>query len=222
MKKGFFVTQNFGCLDFVAVVWHSFNLVLNKLFISKTKEEVIVTFIHIVFQMPFFKIKRSLLCASGNLFALHVLSKMKYLKKHTSIKLLVLFVVLHCVFAASNTKSPKSTREYHNEESSVFVYDNIFGPRLLAVSANMVKKFATWFFVHPDPYEGIEKQDNGDLHWIAPLSPKSFAESKIWKALKKGLEGAGIFEGKKLHPYDVEGTMLLRGFSPAVCKGKQK
>ena len=117
------------------------------------------------------------------------------------------------------TESPKPTRKYQSGPSSAFVYDNILGKKLLRVSAEMVRMHATWFFVHPDPYEGIQSRENGDLHWIAPFSPKGFAASRIWKGLQKGLDGAGIFDGKALFPYDVEGIMLLRGFSPAVYRG---
>jgi len=118
------------------------------------------------------------------------------------------------------TEPLKPTRSYHHGASSVFAYDNVLGKNLLRASSNLVKMHATWFFVHPDPYEGIQNQNNGDLHWIAPFSPKAFAESRIWKGLQKGLSGAGIFDGKELYPYNIEGVMLLRGFSPAVYKGK--
>ena len=117
------------------------------------------------------------------------------------------------------TESPRPTRMYQSGASSAFVYDNILGKKLLRVSAETVRMHATWFFVHPDPYEGIQSRENGDLHWIAPFSPKSFAASRIWKGLQKGLDGTGIFDGKTLFPYDVEGIMLLRGFSPAVYRG---
>lgn len=113
----------------------------------------------------------------------------------------------------------KPTKVYHDKEASVFVYDNVLGKRLLSASSELVRRFATWFFVHPDAHEGVENRNNGGLDWIAPFSPKQFSKSKIWHGLRRGLKRTGIFDGRKLYPYDVEGVMLLRGLSPSLYKG---
>ena len=129
------------------------------------------------------------------------------------------FCIISCHVGtyAAQQEPPNPTKKYQSGESSVFVYDNILGKKLIRVSSEMVKKYATWYFVYPDPYEGIKDRENGDLHWVAPFSPKGFAKSRIWNGLRKGLDG--IFNNKKLYPYEVNGVMLMRGFSPAVYKG---
>eukprot|EP00112_Aurelia_sp_Birch-Aquarium-sp1_P014526 Seg3144.1 transcript_id=Seg3144.1/GoldUCD/mRNA.D3Y31 product="hypothetical protein" protein_id=Seg3144.1/GoldUCD/D3Y31 len=111
------------------------------------------------------------------------------------------------------------TRVFKDGESSVHTFDNVLGKRLLGTIAQVVKRHLTWQFVHPDAYAGIGRRDNGDLHWCAPMSPKNFAKSLIWRGLKKGLRGTGMLDGRDFYPYDIQGIMLLRGFSPVVYHG---
>ena len=119
----------------------------------------------------------------------------------------------------SNKDPLLPTRVYKDGNSSVYTFDDVIGIRLLRTTAQLVREHLTWQFIHPDPYAGIGKRDNGDLHWCAPMSPKNFAKSLIWKGLKRGLRGTGILDGREFYPYDINGIMLLRGFSPVVYHG---
>lgn len=116
-------------------------------------------------------------------------------------------------------KKMEPTRLYQSGESKVLVFDNVLGEKMLSATNQYVTAYATWFFVHQDPHEGFQRRDNGDLDWVAPFSPKSFSESRLWNTLKKKLLGTGVFDGRNLYPFDVEGVMLLRGLSPTVYKG---
>ncbi|XP_065061624.1 uncharacterized protein LOC135688614 [Rhopilema esculentum] len=135
-----------------------------------------------------------------------------------------LFLICNTAEESSKGKRQplKLSKTFEDGNSSVHVYDAVFGKRLLAVSANLVKKYATWYFTYPDPYrmKRDQEENDGDLHWNAPISPERFSNSLIWKSLKERLKGTGMLNTEEFFPYDVKATMLLRGFSPAVYQGK--
>ena len=134
-------------------------------------------------------------------------------------RITVALIVLVCTVNCE--KEPiKASRIYTDGTNTAYVYDNVLGGRLLKVTSNLVKVYAPWKFMHPDAKEGVERIDNGDLHWFAPFSPKNFANSLIWKGIKRGLKGTEMLKGKTVLPYEVHGIMLLRGASPVVYKGE--
>eukprot|EP00794_Sanderia_malayensis_P015019 gene15019-16569_t len=140
---------------------------------------------------------------------------------------IITFIVILCnICLCEETKTEKPirspTRVFTTDEGNTraYVYDGIFGKRLLKVMAEMVSSSLTWTFNYPDTYHGVEEMESdGELHWKAPISPGAFANSLIWKAVSKGLRGTGVMDGKQFFPHEVNGVMLMRGFSPAVYKG---
>ena len=100
---------------------------------------------------------------------------------------------------------------------TVFVYDGLFSGKSLPVMSHFAERHAPWDFIYPEKYEGMKSNDNGNLHWVANLSPTDFAGSKIWKLV--GNKVPAIFAEKKYFPYEAQAILINRGDFPTVQKG---
>lgn len=115
------------------------------------------------------------------------------------------------------SSNPKPNRILQYEDNKIYIYDNIFKRKSLSIISDFVTRYAPWDFIYPEKYEGMQSNDNGNLHWVANLSPQDFAKSKIWKILTKKLPEA--LEINKYYPYHAQSILINRGDFPTVQKG---
>ena len=120
-----------------------------------------------------------------------------------------------CVKGAKQKLEP--TRTLIDGDKKVLAYDNVLHPRLSEALSSFVRRYGGWDFVYPDTYESFKDRNNGNLHWIAPMSPKWFSNTKVWKSVE--LRVLNNIWPEKLYPYQVEGVMLRRGDFPKVHQG---
>jgi len=137
---------------------------------------------------------------------------------HTCILLFVLFLkdITLQVKAGAN---PQLTRTLQHYDNQVFIYDNVFSRQGLSIMSSLVSRYAPFDFIYPEKLEGLESNENGNLHWIANFSPADFAKSKIWKTLVKRL--SGVFKERDFLPYEAQSVLINRGDFPSVQKAKR-
>ena len=114
--------------------------------------------------------------------------------------------------------NPQLTRTLQHYDNQVFIYDNVFSRQGLSIMSSLVSRYAPFDFIYPEKLEGLESNENGNLHWIANFSPADFAKSKIWKTLVKRL--SGVFKERDFLPYEAQSVLINRGDFPSVQKGE--
>ena len=132
------------------------------------------------------------------------------------LRICVLLLVLNLQVKAG--MNPQLTRTLQNYDNRVFIYDNVFSKQGISTMSSLVSRYAPFDFIYPEKLEGLESNENGNLHWIARFSPADFAKSKIWKTLVKRLPV--VFKEKDLLPYEAQSVLINRGDFPSVQKGE--
>ena len=136
-------------------------------------------------------------------------------------RLTLVLLALVCRFCVLECAQPLPEPSFVivNKQNKISIYDGIISKKILRAFTDLVKQFAPWDFIYPEPevFKGTEKKQNGNIHWIGEFSPKGFAGSRIWKLLRTKLPG--FFKGKEYLPYEAHSVLINRGDFPTVQKG---
>ena len=112
------------------------------------------------------------------------------------------------------------TRVLSSDDGKVYIYDKAMPPWITQLLYQYFSRSGSdWKFVWPDPIHPVPHIEAGNSFWVSPVAPEHFMKMKPWivfNRIAKSLTG-----GLPYVPYEVSGSMIRRGESPTLIKGRR-